>query len=95
MVLREEMIKFIDNVIMLCLKFNLSVTSWFRTDKRNKMVGGVDNSLHRFCLAIDVVPDDWGVMNELKMIATQLGIEVIDEKDHIHLEKNIKRERRA
>ena len=41
-----------------CEKMRASVTSGYRTAKRNAMVGGKPNSLHTRDLAADVVYDD-------------------------------------
>ena len=62
-----------------------SVTSWIRTPKRNKMVGGVPKSKHLSGLAIDLVPDskDWGPIIRSFRIR---GLKVIVEHDHLHIQ---------
>lgn len=44
----------------------INVSSGYRNDKLNKLVGGVDNSIHRIGYAADIVPAN-GKMNEFKV----------------------------
>lgn len=64
----------------------LSVTSWGRTESRNKMVGGHLRSRHMDWMAVDVVPDDWDKHAEIMEDAGRLGLKAINEGDHIHLQ---------
>jgi hypothetical protein len=64
-----------------------SVTSWLRTPKRNLTVGGVTNSAHLFGLAVDVVPDQGTSWAEFGTRARQLGLVVVEETDHLHLQE--------
>ncbi len=70
----------------LCAKHSASVTSWIRTPKRNTRAGGRPDSRHLLGMACDVVPDDWrsgpAIMNE----ARALGLDAVNEGDHIHIE---------
>jgi len=63
-----------------------SVTSWYRTESRNKAVGGVPNSKHLRGLAVDIVTDNAYDKNRLRDILTSFDLEVIVESDHIHVE---------
>lgn len=73
-------------IYLLCRVYGLSVTSWGRTEKRNAEVGGVPNSWHLRFLGVDVVPDDPIVFEPLQHLADQLGLELIAEGDHWHIE---------
>jgi peptidase M15-like protein len=73
-------------VITYRLRTGASVTSWGRTGAHNKRVGGVENSLHMVDLAVDVVYD---ILPELALavqIATELGLKLIREPTHDHLQ---------
>lgn len=74
-------------VLYLATAFNLSITSWIRSRKRNDAVGGVSDSRHLVGLAVDVVLDAGesreGFLRECKA----LGLQVIDEKDHLHVQE--------
>ena len=78
--------KFVDAVITLQAEFEFSVTSWFRSKKRNKGVGGSDDSFHLCGLGIDCVLDLPDVKDLFVKRARRLGLDAIDEGDHIHLE---------
>lgn len=66
--------------------FPFSVTSWIRSEKRNKEVGGLVNSYHLFGLAVDVVLDNPADKGRFIKAAKQLGLDAIDEGDHVHVE---------
>ena len=86
---KNKQVKFIDFVIaalMLRGLFPFSVTSWIRSEKRNKEVGGVVNSYHLFGLAVDVVLDNPADKGRFIKAAQQLGLDAIDEGDHVHVE---------
>jgi len=73
-------------VRVVCLLYGLSVTSWGRSRKRNKAVGGKANSWHLDFMAIDAEPDDPVELSELQYVCGRLGLEVVDEGDHFHIE---------
>lgn len=77
---------FISLIFFLCRIYDMSVTSWGRTEQRNQVVGGVPNSWHLRFLAVDVVPDDFGVSDDLVAACEALDLEVIVEQDHWHIE---------
>lgn len=63
------------------IKFRgMTITSWWRSFKKNQDVGGVGNSLHMIGLAWDIVP----VTNENAEILRSAGLKVINEGDHLH-----------
>jgi len=81
--------------------WTLSETSGGRSASRNKLVGGSDRSWHcwaRGGLARDVVVEfdfDWafrqsgadrGPMEVFLHSASNLGLDAVDEGDHVHLE---------
>lgn len=69
-----------------CMLTSGSQTSGFRTTKHNKDVGGVAFSAHRFGLAWDVVYDEKLDQTVRNAIAFRLGLKLIAEGDHDHLQ---------
>lgn len=64
-----------------------SVTSYGRTESRNAAVGGVNNSYHLLWMAADVVYDNPAPPPEVRQrTGTQLGLKVVLEGDHDHLQ---------
>jgi len=61
------------------------VTSWYRTEKRNKKVGGRPVSRHLKGMAVDVVYDEPLGKAHRHTIATQHGLVILHEGDHDHL----------
>ena len=78
--------KFVDAVLTLQSEFDFSVTSWFRTKKRNKGVGGSGESFHLCGLGVDCVLDIPDDQDPFIKRARRLGLDAIFEGDHIHLE---------
>ncbi len=78
---------FADKVLALCLIYDCSETSGFRTEKRNKAEKGADDSRHLEGLARDIVPDDRTKDHEISHAAKRLGLWVLIESDHIHLQE--------
>jgi hypothetical protein len=70
----------------LCFTHQASVTSWFRTEKRNAAEHGHTNSWHLDGLGADLVPDDPAKKPFLILAAAQLGLQAFDEGDHVHVE---------
>jgi len=66
--------------------FEASVTSAGRTIAHNQLVGGVPKSAHLFNLAEDVIYDHVPPQDERLEIARRLGLKVIFEGDHDHLQ---------
>ncbi|MBM4338993.1 MAG: hypothetical protein FJ110_05580 [Deltaproteobacteria bacterium] len=77
---------FIDGVMVLCAKYRGSVSSWGRTPKHNKEVGGVEGSYHLIWLGCDVVLDEMKKNPGFEKDAEQLNIRAIMEGDHYHLQ---------
>ena len=70
----------------LCSIYSCSVTSWIRTPKRNAKVGGAPGSRHLLGMACDLVPDDPLEKPAIIAAARRVGLDAIDEGDHIHIE---------
>nr|QJB19233.1 MAG: hypothetical protein [Microvirus sp.] len=70
-----------------CFYFGGSVTSWLRSQRRNRLVGGVDHSFHIYGLAADVVLDDFSMSTvaDREAFAAALGLKLIFEGSHDHL----------
>ena len=80
--------QFEDKIRALAIYYDLSVTSWIRSRKRNLAVGGVNNSRHLFGFAVDVVLDDLALTEQFVADANRIGLEVIQEGDHLHVQDN-------
>lgn len=79
--------EFAQSVFAYCSVFDGSVTSWIRTPKRNKAKGGASQSAHLFGLGADVVYDTVPPSLSIAKARTNaLGLEVIRENDHDHLQ---------
>ena len=80
--------EFVEKVVTLLEIYPGSVTSWFRSHKRNKEVGGGRASWHLAGLAVDIVLDDMEESHRISMVqrARRIGLDAIDEIDHVHLE---------
>lgn len=80
--------EFAEAVATYCLIHGGSITSWGRTTLRNKAVGGVPGSSHRFWRGADVVYDSTDVWKDPNRIeyARRLGLKIIAEGDHDHLQ---------
>ena len=66
--------------------FEFSVTSWFRSVKRNAKVGGHPNSKHLIGLGADIIPDNFTILSKFRSFAALHDISVLDEGDHWHLQ---------
>jgi len=84
-------IEFQQKMSMLRAKYRMSTTSGFRTVAHNKKVGGHPESFHMLGLAEDVVMDSNFVfnLNDLYSDCTKLGLQMIYEGDHYHIEANL------
>lgn len=70
----------------LCNLYPASVTSWIRTPTRNRAVGGHPKSKHLVGAAVDVALDDPQQKPAFVRACKALGLQAIDEGDHIHVE---------
>lgn len=77
---------FIPRVVIVCCKHRGSVSSWGRTPKHNKDVGGVEGSIHMLWLGCDVVLDEMKKNLEFEKDCSILGLVPIYEGDHYHLQ---------
>lgn len=69
-----------------CNVSDASVTSWGRTIKHNKAVGGHPISYHTTWQAADVIYDEPIPIHRRQQLARHLGLELTVEDDHDHLE---------
>ncbi len=79
-------LSFMRSIYVLCFKHHGSVSSWGRTEKHNKDLGGVPNSFHLLWVGCDVVLDDMRQNTDFENDATFFGLKAILEKDHYHLQ---------
>ena len=62
------------------------VSSWFRSPDENAAVGGRPNSLHLAGEAIDLVFSSRADSSRVQTIWNSIGLDAVDEGDHLHLE---------
>jgi Peptidase M15 len=80
---------FADALRAYCYATDASVTSYGRTPARNRAVGGVATSYHLTFQAADVVYDRAPAAAERQQIARHLGLRLVLESDHDHLEPKL------
>ena len=80
--------EFAQAVMSYCSSTHGSVTSWVRTPRRNREVGGVASSYHLLGLAVDIVYDNDKPVDDSvrKQLATRSGLLLIVEDTHDHLQ---------
>lgn len=84
-----EYLSFCERIRILSDKFACSATSWGRSDKRNKQVGGHPKSRHLNWCAVDIVLDDEADKFRFTELAKTLGLRVVDEQDHLHIQPEV------
>ena len=77
---------FVNKVLILKIRWSFSATSWGRTEKHNREVGGVEGSNHLVWLGMDVVLDKMERNMEFERDADRLGLHALFEGDHYHLQ---------
>lgn len=70
----------------LCHPYGGSITSWGRTNRHNRYVGGVEGSPHIWWLGADVVWDKLPALGELQVLARSLGLMIVREGSHDHVQ---------
>lgn len=78
--------EFLILIYLLCVAHRASVTSGYRTEKRNAEKGGLPNSLHLTGMAADLVCDEPAQAPLLVLTAKRLGLNAVIEADHVHIE---------
>lgn len=74
------------HVRALAEQFNISVISWWRTEKRNADVGGHAQSFHLEGLGADLVPDDPTDIPAITDEARARGLQVSPKAGALHVE---------
>jgi len=77
---------FIEQVVFVCCKHHGSVSSWGRTPKHNKDVGGVEGSIHMLWMGCDIILDEMKKNLEFEKDCSILDLVAIFETDHYHLQ---------
>jgi len=78
--------EFAEAVYTYCTLLGGSVTSWIRTDERNRGVNGVEHSPHLVGLGADVEYDSPPTFQVRAEWAGRLELRLILEDDHDHLQ---------
>jgi len=73
-------------LMQLYSRYPFSETGGQRTPARNADVGGVYFSPHLFWVGKDVIFDGKPTPRELNQAATRLGLKIIAEEDHHHIQ---------
>jgi len=84
--LKMDVLKFCALVITLRAKHQFSVTSWGRTVKHNKDVGGVEGSDHLMWVGMDVILEPMDKNLDFEKDSGKIGLTALFEKDHYHLQ---------
>jgi hypothetical protein len=79
-------LEFATIILTLAVRYRFSVTSWGRTVKHNKDVGGDKNSRHLLFCAVDCVLDSGEDEALFLADVKRLGLKFLPEGDHIHLQ---------
>lgn len=87
----QRFLEFATLVHVLCQVERCSVTSWHRTEKRNRDKGGLDNSYHLEGLAADLAPDDLSQRERIAAAARRLGLDAYTDAEHVHVELDYRR----
>ncbi len=82
----KDAVYFATLILTLALRFDFYITSWGRSLKHNKSVGGKDNSRHLFWTAVDCVLDDPSEAELFHAECKRMGLTSLDEGDHIHIQ---------
>lgn len=78
--------EFTEAVGTYCGLMQGSVTSWWRSVQHNTARHGVPGSPHLFGVGADVIYDAPWTIERRKLIAQRLGLALIAEEDHDHLQ---------
>lgn len=73
-------------LMQLACRFPFRTTSGYRDPASNAAVGGHPNSKHMIWEAEDIVPLQEQDKRGIEVEAQRLGLKVIDEIDHLHLQ---------
>lgn len=85
--IEESIANFVIKIYKISFKHQCSITSWIRTVKRNKLVGGDKNSKHLIAFGMDLVPDSWPKVDPLLLQdIKKYGLFYSIEEDHIHVQ---------
>ena len=77
---------FLSAKMQLAARFAFRETSGYRCALDNAAVGGVHYSSHQFWLGSDIIPRAEVDRKELIEAGRRLGLFVLDEGDHLHLQ---------
>lgn len=81
-----DLASFAYTLYALCKLHSGSVTSWIRSKEHNRKIGGDPRTFHLSGMAADVVLDSPSGNSSFIRDARLLGLQAIDEGDHIHVE---------
>lgn len=73
-------------VMSLSARFRFSVSSWGRSVDHNRAVGGVEDSMHLYFMAVDVVLDSDLDAIPFCEAARRLGLVCLQEPEHLHVQ---------
>jgi uncharacterized protein YcbK (DUF882 family) len=77
---------FLQARMALAARFRFRETSGYRSPAANQAAGGVTHSAHQHFLAADVILDTTEDRVAFKLAAGRLGLLVLTEEDHEHLQ---------
>lgn len=69
--------------VLMAVDPELEFTSWYRTEADNRTIGGNPDSQHLYGFAVDVVPRNFQLIEQ---VANGLGMIAVVEMDHLHIQ---------
>lgn len=87
--------RFVRVLYTIARRRQASVTSFIRTARHNKIVGGLRRSYHLDGLAADLVPDEPSDASAIVTDAHTYGLDAVNEHTHVHIELDVRRINRS
>lgn len=87
-------VRFVAAMLTLTRRYPSSITSWIRSEHHNADVGGSPHSYHLEGLAADCVLDKLTRAPAFIAEARALGLQAVNEGDHIHVELDYRNNRK-
>ncbi|MCH8134709.1 MAG: hypothetical protein IIB77_01875 [Proteobacteria bacterium] len=84
--MNRSALNFVSMILTLALRHQFSISSWGRTVAHNRAVEGHENSRHLLWQAVDCTLDDMGGYDAFYADAIRMGLVVVREGDHVHVQ---------
>ena len=84
--LTQNFTEFCLGINVLCARFDLSITSWFRSDSYNGKIGGKEKSLFTVGMKVEGVLDYGQKEHEFIRVGYRLGLHCYFEDKKVYIE---------